>query len=164
MNASLAFGAGLALGVLPGAAGAFELRGGLGGGTLGATLGVRYLPARFVSVEGRGVDVQALGFRLAGTVLPLPALGLSVGLDADWLRGSGSVGVANPVTDSAWALAPSLELELIPFRTKHLAVEFAAEGRFALARPRFEVRGFRTVWQVPEWGMLAVARGVWRFP
>ncbi len=164
LRGSAAIGAGLALGVLPGVAGAFEVRAGLAVGPVGASLAGRYLPARFVSDEGRGVDIRGIGFRLAGSYELIPELVLSAGLDADWLSGSGITGIATPQTDSAWAVAPSLELALIPFRTNHLAVEVAVEGRVALQRPTFEVTGFRQVYEVPQLGMFGLARGVWRFP
>jgi hypothetical protein len=161
---SAAIGAGLALGVLPGAAGAFEVRGGLANGRFGASLAARYLPPRFVEAEGRGVDIQGLGFRLAASFELIPELVLSAGVDADWLSGSGITGITRPQTDSAWAVAPSLELALIPFQTAHLALELAVEGRLAMQRPTFEVTGFRPVYELPNWGMFALARGVWRFP
>jgi hypothetical protein len=164
LRGSVAIGAGLALGVLPGAAGAFELRGGLSSGRFGAVLAGRYLPARFVETGGRGVDIQGVGLRLAGSFRLLPELSVSAGVDADWLSGSGSTGIASPQTDSAWAVAPSLELAVIPLQTKDLAIEIAAEGRLALQRPTFEVTGFRQVYEMPSLGMFALARGVWRFP
>jgi hypothetical protein len=164
LRGSAAVGAGIALGVLPGLSGAFELRGGLSVGPFGASLAGRYLPARSASAEGRSVDIQGVGFRLAGSVELGSAVVLSAGVDADWLSGSGSTGVAVPRTDSAWAVSPSLELALIPFRTEHLAIEMAVEGRLALQRPAFEVTGFREVYEVPSLGMFALARGVWRFP
>jgi hypothetical protein len=164
LRGSVAIGAGLALGVLPGVAGAFELRGGLSSGRFGAVLAGRYLPARFVEAEGRGVDIQGVGLRVAGSFQVLPPLIVSAGVDADWLSGRGTTGIASPETDSAWAVAPSMELALIPIQTKDLAIEVAVEGRLALQRPRFEVTGFRQVYEVPDWGMFALARGVWRFP
>lgn len=164
LQPTLALGAGLALGVVPNADAAFELRAGLMRGLLGASLAVRYLPPRFVSTEGRGVDIQGLGFRLAGVVTPWPALALSAGLDADWLSGTGTSGIDKPSTDSAWTLAPSLEAALIPFKNNHLALELAVEGRLALQRPHFEVTGFRQVYEVPRFGLFALARGSWRFP
>jgi hypothetical protein len=162
--ASVALGTGLALGVVPGADAAFELRGGVSRGPFGGSFAARYLPARFVSSDGRGVDIQGVGFRLAGVVSPVRILALSAGLDADWLSGSGRTGIDKPSSDSAWTLAPSLEAALIPFETRHLALELALEGRLALQRPHFEVTGFRQVYEVPPWGMFAFARGGWRFP
>jgi hypothetical protein len=164
LRGSAAVGAGVALGVLPGVSGAFELRGGLSMGRFGASFAARYLPARSASAEGRSVDIQGVGLRLAGSFALGPAVVLSAGVDADWLSGIGSTGVAAPRTDSAWAVAPSLEFALIPFRTEHLAVEAAIEGRLALQRPTFEVTGFREVYEVPSLGMFGLARGVWRFP
>jgi hypothetical protein len=100
---------------------------------------------------------------MAGVVRPWRWFTGSLGLEVDRLSGRGTSGVSNPTTDSAWTLAPSLELALIPLQNKHLALELAAAGRVALIRPVFEVNGFRELYQVPSLGMTAVARGVLRF-
>jgi hypothetical protein len=163
LEGDLAAGVGMAAGVVPNVTGALELRGGVRDGVLGASLGVRYFPARFVAVEGRGVDVWGLGLRGAAVLAPLPVLDLSLGLDADRLSGHGS-GVSKPEHDFAWTLAPSAELAVIPFRNKHLALEVAAEGRYALVRPVFVVTGFQELYRVPSWGMVLVLRGAWHFP
>jgi len=164
LEGNLAAGVGVAAGVVPNVTGAVELRGGVLAGLFGASLGVRYFPARFVAVEGRGVEVWGLGLRGAAVVAPLSVLRVSVGLDADHLSGRGSGAITRPGRDSAWTVAPSAELAGIPFRTEHLALEVAAEGRYALARPVFVVTGFQDLYRVPSWGMLLVLRGAWRFP
>lgn len=159
----LAVGVGVTAGVMPGASAAFELRGGVLGELFGASVGVRYFPPRFLAVDGRGVDIWGLGVRAAAVVAPVPALHLSLGLDADRLSGRGS-GVATPERASAWTVAPSAELAVIPFQNKHLSLELAAEGRLALVRPVFVVTGFQELYRVPNWGGWLVLRGVWRFP
>jgi hypothetical protein len=164
LRPELGLGVGAAAGVVPGVAGTFEIRGGVATDKLGLTLGVRYFPARSVDVQGRGAEIQGFGLRLAGVVKPLPALAASLGLDADWLFGRGDAGIAVPGADSAWTLAPSAELAVIPLRTERLALELAAEGRLALIRPTFEVTGFRDLYQVPPWGGALLVRGAWRFP
>lgn len=163
LQGNLAAGVGVAAGVVPNVTGALELRGGVFAGLFGASLGVRYFPARFVAVEGRGVDVWGLGLRGAAVVAPLPYLDVSLGLDADRLSGHGS-GVSKPASAAAWTLAPSAELALIPFKNKHLDLEVAAEARYALSRPVFVVTGFQDLYRVPSWGMVLVLRGAWRFP
>jgi hypothetical protein len=163
LEGNLAAGVGVAAGVVPNVTGALELRGGLLAGLFGASVGARYFPARFVAVEGRGVEVWGLGLRGAVVMAPLPRLDLSLGLDADRLSGRGH-GVTRPARDSAWALAPSAELATIPFKNEHLSIELAAEVRYALVRPVFLVTGFQDLYQVPSWGMVLVLRGAWHFP
>ncbi len=163
LHGNLAAGVGVAAGFVPGVTGALELRGGLLGERFGASLGLRYFPSRFVAVEGRGVDVWGLGVRAAAVVAPWPAVDFSLGLDVDRLSGRGS-NVTRPERDSAWTLAPSAEVALIPLRNKHLTLELAAEGRLALERPVFVVTGFQDLYRVPSWGMVLVLRGAWHFP
>jgi hypothetical protein len=164
LRGSAAVGAGIALGVVPGTDLAVELRGELWKGMWGLGLAARYFPPRFVSTEGRGADIQAFGLRGAAAASPTPWLALSAGVDVDRLSGSGASDLDPPATGSAWSVAPSLELSLIPFRTKHLALELSAEGRVALMRATFEVRGFGTIYRVPPFGFVSLGRGVWRFP
>jgi hypothetical protein len=164
LGGSVSGGAGLALGVLPEAAAVFEVRGTFLVERFGVSLSGKYLPPRFVSAEGRGADIHAFGLRGALGLRPVDLLWISAGLDADLLVGEGVSGLATTYEDSAWTLAPSLELALIPINTRHLALEIALQGRFAVQRPVFEVTGFRELYQVPPWGMLSVARGVFHFP
>jgi hypothetical protein len=157
-------GAGVALGVLPGTAGMVDLRAGLVHERWGVTLAGRYyFPEQTATVEGRSAEISGFGLRAAGVALPWPWLSGSLGFDVDRLSGRGTSGVSNPTTDSAWTLAPSLEIALIPLQNEHLALELAAAGRVALVRPVFEVNGFRELYQVPSFGMTALARGVFRF-
>ncbi|HTQ07882.1 MAG TPA: hypothetical protein VMI54_28715 [Polyangiaceae bacterium] len=160
---NVAAGVGLAAGVVPDVTAAFEVRGEVLGELAGASLGVRYFPTRSAAVEGRRADVWGVGLRGAAVVRPVPALNLSLGLDADRLSGRGS-GVTKPERDSAWTLAPSAELAIIPIRNRHLSLEVAAEGRLALVRPVFVVTGFQDLYRVPSWGMVLVLRGAWHFP
>jgi hypothetical protein len=164
LRPEVAAGAGLALGVVPGPVGTFELRAGMAMESLGFSAAARYFPAHSVQVEGRSADVRGIGFRFAGLYRPWPAVSVSLGFDADWLHGSGQApGIALPSTDSAWTLAPSAELAVIPIRFKGLSVELAAEGRVAVLRPRFEVTGFGELYRVPTFGGVLLARSVWRF-
>ena len=160
----LAVGVGIAVGVVPSATPAAELRGGVSRGHWGATLAGRYFAPQSVTVDGRSADIRAFGVRAAGVVAPTRWLSVSVGLDVELLVGRGGGGVALPATDSAWTLAPSAELTVIPIQNEHLALELAAAGRVALVRPVFEVGGFGELYRVPSLGMAAFARGVWRFP
>ncbi|HEY3495185.1 MAG TPA: hypothetical protein VGK73_10885 [Polyangiaceae bacterium] len=163
VGGSLSGGVGLALGVLPEPALVLELRGAVLVGMFGFSLSGKYLPPRVVAEDGREVDIHAFGLRPALLVTPIEQFSLSAGVDIDLLAGAARGGIATPGEDSAWTVAPSLELALIPINTKHLALEVALQGRFAVQRPVFEVTGFGEVYQVPPLGMLAVARGVWHF-
>jgi hypothetical protein len=142
----------------------FELRGAFLVGMFGASASAKYFAPRFVSSAGRGADIQGFGLRAAGSIRPIDPLMLSVGFDADLLFGEGSAGITDTDTDSAWTFAPSLELAVIPINTRHLALEIALQGRYAIQQPVFEVTGFGELYQVPPLGMLSLARGVWHFP
>lgn len=164
MRGSVSLGAGAALGVVPGAAAMLELRAGLDLGRWGISLAGNFLPAKHATQDGRGVDVLAVGGRLAGGVRPVRPLMLSAGIELDWLQGTGDAGISERRTDSAWSVAPSLELAVIPFETNHLHIELAAQGRLALLRPRFVVTGFRDVYRVPSFGGAGLVRGAFTFP
>ncbi len=161
---SLSLGAGAALGVLPGAAAVLELRAALEVDAWGFSLGGRFLPPTHASQQGRGVDVIAAGARIAGMLKPVRPLIVSAGVELDWLQGTGDAGISERLTDTAWSVAPSLELALIPFESRHLRIEVAAQGRLALLRPRFVVTGFRDVYRVPNFGGAGLVRGVFTFP
>jgi hypothetical protein len=164
VHGELALGAGAVLGVLPGTAGIAELRGAVFRNAWGLSFAGRYyFPEKGVTVEGRSADISGFGLRAAGVLSPLPWLACSLGVDVDRLSGRGSSGVSNPTTDSAWTLAPSAEVALIPLQNANLALELAAAGRVAIVRPTFEVSGFRDLYRVPSLGMAALARGVFRF-
>jgi len=161
---SVAAGGGLAVGVLPGATGVVELRGGLARGRFGATLGAQYFFPKDASAEGRSATLQGVGVRAAATFAPVPLVAVSAGLSTDWLVGRGDAGISSPVQDSAWALAPSLELALTPAVTRSLALELGVAGQLNLLRPTFEVTGFREIYQMPLASLLIVGRGVFHFP
>jgi len=162
-RATASAGAGVAVGVVPNATAAFEAR--LGGelGAFGALLGGRYFVPRYVEVEGRGVDIHGFGLELALRFEPIDLLAVSAGFFADVLVGEGVTGIELPLGDSAWTLGPSLEIAVIPINTRHLSVELALSGRVAVQRPVFEVTGFGQVYQVPRFGLVSVARGVFHF-
>jgi hypothetical protein len=164
VGGSLSAGAGFAAGVVPAATGVLELRAALLVEQFGVSVSGKYLLPRSVSSEGRGADIHAFGVRGAVGFRPLTLLWISAGLDADLLVGKGTSGIALPDRDSAWTLAPSLELALVPLNTRHWALEIALQGRYAVQRPVFEVTGFKELYQVPPWGVLSVVRGVWSFP
>jgi hypothetical protein len=160
----LAGGAGVALGVLPGATAAFEVRGGASMGAFGLSLAGNFYFPKSVEAEGRSAKILGVGGRLAASYAVVPAFSVALGLEADWLVGNGRAGIALPDEDSAWALAPTLELTLIPLRTKQMSLELGAVGRVNAARPVFEVTGFGEIYQVPRFGLLAQARAVFHFP
>jgi hypothetical protein len=164
IETSIAAGTAAALGLLPGASLALELRGGISAGALGALVTARYYAPSSTAASGRTVVIQGAGLRAAAAFSPSRLVELSLGVAADWLVGQGRAGIADPRQDSAWALAPSLELALVPLRSSSFSLELAAEGRWNLERPVFEVTGFREVYTVPEVGLLTGARGVWHFP
>lgn len=159
----LALGGGIALGGVPAATPAAELRGGLAHGAWGATLAARYFAPQTATAEGRTANIRGYGLRAAALSTPTTWLALSLGLDVELLVGRGGNGVALPATDSAWTLAPSAEVAIIPIQNRHLALELAASARVALVRPIFEVGGFGELYRVPSFGMAALARGVWHF-
>jgi hypothetical protein len=164
VRGTVALGSGVALGVVPGPTAAFEARVGGTIGGFGASLAFRHFVPRYVAVGGRGADIGGYGLRFAAVYAPRPWLSGSLGLDADWLVGRGRVGIAVPLEDSAWTLAPSLELAVAPVATRHWSVELAAAGRYAVVRPVFEVTGFGQIFRPPGGSLFAVARGVFHFP
>ena len=163
LRGSLAAGAGVAVGVVPKAAPAFELRAAAHLGIWAASLSGHYfLPARATS-EGRTVDIQGVGARLAGRVTPHHLVALSLGLEADWLEGHGGAGISSPTNDSAWTVAPLAEVALVPWQNDNFSFEIAGLGRIAVLRPVFEVTGYGTVYEVPRLGFVGSARGAWHF-
>ena len=164
LHGGVSLGSGVALGVLPGAALVLELRASLEHELWGLSVAGKFLPTKHASLEGRGVDLVAAGTRVAGLLRPVRPFIASAGVDLDWLEGTGDTGVSDRRTDAAWGLAPSLELAGIPFESRHLRIELAAQGRVALLRPRFVVTGFRDVYQVPRFGGAGLVRGAFTFP
>jgi hypothetical protein len=163
LGGSIAVGGGLALAVLPGATGVVEVRGGLASGRFGATLGAQYFTPREASSSGRSAELQGVGVRAAASFAPTPLLTASVGLSADWLVGRGSAELSSPVQDSAWALAPSLELALTPRLTRSVSLELGLAGQANLQRATFEVTGFGAIYQMPAASLTLLARGVLHF-
>lgn len=159
-------GVGVAItdGVIPGVGVALEVSGSIEPEPLGAALAVRYWPRSSTERAGRRVDVAAFGARLAGLVRLAPVVHLAAGLDVAVLRGTGAAGVADRSTDSAWHVAPLVELDAIPWSAGGLRVEVGVSGRVALARPRFIVTNFGEVYRAPSAGADAIIRGVWLFP
>lgn len=164
VRGSLALGAGVGLGVVPSVVPVVELRAGAHLGRWAATLSGQYFPPSTATSEGRSVEIQGAGARLAGRVTPHRLLALSLGLEADWLHGHGEGDIPSPTNDSAWAVAPFAEVALVPWQTRHFSFEIAALGRMALLRPVFEVTGYGTVYEVPRLGFVGSARGAWHFP
>lgn len=110
--------------------------------------------------EGRGVEVRAYGGRAAVLYRPLGFARLSAGVEAHLLVGRGT-GVATPLSDAAWCLAPSLELAAILLDIDSFRLELGIEGRWALLRPRFEIEGVEgDVYRVPAVGGVGIFRGV----
>lgn len=164
LRGNVAVGAGVALGVLQGATGTLEVRGGITSGHFGGSVAAQYFLPREASTGGRSADLQGIGMRAAASFLPVPIVAVSVGMSADWLVGRGSAGIASPVQDSAWALAPSLELALTPRLTPSISLELGVAGQVNLLRPSFEVTGFREIYQMPPASLLILARGAFHFP
>lgn len=164
LRGSVAAGAGIGLGVAPNAAPVFELRAAAHFNRWAATLSGHYFPPSVATSEGRRVEIQGAGARLAGRVAPHRLVALSLGLEADWLHGEGGGDISSPTKDSAWAVAPLAEVALVPWQNRHFSFEIAALGRVALLRPVFEVTGYGTVYEVPRLGFVGSARGAWHFP
>jgi len=164
LRGTVAVGGGLAVGVLPGATGVVEVRGGITSGRFGGSFGAQYFTPREATTAGRSAELQGLGLRAAASFAPHPLVAVSVGMSADWLVGRGSAELTSPVQDSAWALAPSLELALTPRLTRAFSLELGVTGQANLQRATFEVTGFGEIYQMPRASLLAVARGVFHFP
>lgn len=157
-------GAGVAFGVVPGASAAFELyAAGVFEGRWGFSVGGRYLTPRDARKDRREVEIHAWGGRVAGLFLPVPRLKLTAGLEADWLPAEGRGIAGGAGSDSAWSLAPFVEVAASPWTSGHMRLELALQGQAAIVRPRFIVTGFGDVYRVPPAGGAGVLRGVWHF-
>lgn len=124
---------------------------------------VRYWPRRSETREGRGVDISALGVRIAGLYRVASALNLIAGIEVNRLVGEGTEGVSGRNTDAVWHWAPTLGFSLITWDISDLRLEIGAAGRLSVLRPRFVVTGFGDVYRVPALGADAIIRGVWLF-
>jgi hypothetical protein len=156
-------GLGVSGGVLPGFSALFDLGARLGPSPWGVELSLRYWPRRSESREGRGLEVSALGGRVAALLRVVPVLDVLAGLELNRLTGEGSGSVRGGSSDSAWQLAPTLGVNLIAWNIRHLRLEMGAAGRISALRPRFVVTGFGDLYRVPVLGADAIIRGVWLF-
>jgi hypothetical protein len=157
-------GLGVSAGVLPDLGGALELGARVEVLPWAVALSFRYWPERSGSREGRGLDVSALGGRLAALLRVVPALNVLAGVELNRLEGAGAESVRGRNTAAAWQLAPTLGLSLITWDIGYLRLEIGAAGRVSLVRPRFVVTGFGDLYRVPPFGADAIIRGVWLFP
>jgi hypothetical protein len=140
-----------------------ELRASLEPRPLGLAIAARFWPRETASREGRQVDVSAAGGRALGLIRLAPAVQLAAGLEINRLSGTGSATVSGRVADSAWQVAPTLELTAIPWNVGNLRLELAVSGRVSAVRPVFVITGFGDVYQVPTFGADAIIRVVWLF-
>jgi hypothetical protein len=160
----LGLAAGVNAGLLPRPALELRLDGRLRWGAWGAALAARYLnlSAR-QDAQGRGVEVRAVGGRVAALYQPLPVCELALGVSADLLLGTG-LGTPASRSDSAWALGPSAGISLYPLRRRLLWVGFGLEGQLDVVRPRFEILHYQSeVFRVPLWSGSAFFRVAHRF-
>lgn len=156
-------GAGIAFGVLPSPAPRFELSAGIERGAFGALLALQYLmPEEKRAGDGHGVRAWALGARAAATFAPVELLRLGAGVEIDRLRGTG-LGSQSPDSDSVWMVAPLVEAALVPLQSGPLRLELGLDAHYAVLRPRFEILGYGTVFQVARFGGSAFARVGWQF-
>jgi hypothetical protein len=160
----LDLGAGVSGGVLPGLGAVLELGARLEDLPAGLELSFRYWPQRSGGRDGRGLDVSALGARVAALLRVAPALNVLAGVELTRLEGEGSASLPGRTSDSAWHLAPTLGVNLIAWDIRYLRLEIGAAGRLSLLRPRFVVTGFGDLYRVPVLGADAIIRGVWLFP
>jgi hypothetical protein len=160
----LALGLGVSGGVLPDLGGALELDARAEILPWALELSFRYWPERSSSREGRGVDVSALGGRVAALLRVAPALNVLAGLELNRLEGAGAESVRGRNTAAAWQVAPTLGFSLITWDIGYLRLEVGATGRVSILRPRFVVTGFGDLYRVPVLGADAIIRGVWLFP
>lgn len=166
-HAFVGIGAGAAVGLLPGLAFVAEVTGAVAMDQWGVLLAFQYLPgSEAKEPSGHGVEVEALGARAAVLFQPAEVLRIAAGLEAHRLEGSGLGAPTTTTTfsDVVWSVAPAAELAGILLRVDQLAVELAAQGRWAVVRPRFEISGFGEVYQVPRFGGAGLLRGVLHFP
>jgi hypothetical protein len=154
----LGAGGGAIVGLVPAVAPVIELSGLVERSQWGALLSLRHATLTESEAQaGRGVEVRAFGGRAGVTYHPVEFGRLSLGVEADFMVGRGT-GVTTPLSDTAWSLAPSLELAAIPLQIEGLRLELAVQGRVALLRPRFQVEGVGDVYRVPQFGAAGLLR------
>ena len=163
-HAFVGIGAGATVGLLPGLAFVAEGTGAVAMDKWGVLLAFQYLPgSEAKEPSGYGVDVQALGARAAVLFQPVEVLRIAAGLEAHRLEGTG-LGAPDTFSDVVWSVAPAAELAGILLRVDQLGIEVAAQGRWAVVRPRFEITGTGEVYRVPRFGGAGLLRGVLHFP
>jgi hypothetical protein len=160
---SLQLGAGVSSGIVPGLTPPLLAGASLEPAPFGAALSLRYALPGDEQREGRAVDVDSLGVRVEGLYRVVPALELALGVEADWLHGSGARGVSGRQASSVWRFAPTLGLSVIPWPDAQPRLELGLSAQLALVRPRFVVEGFGDVYRVPVAGVDAIIRGAWLF-
>jgi hypothetical protein len=156
-------GVGLTSGVVPGLG--LTLLGGasLEPSPFGASLSLRYALPQDEQSEGRAVEVDSIGLRGELLYRFVPVLELALGVEADWLHGTGAPGVSARQSSSVWRVAPTLGLSLIPWPDAQPRLELGVSAQLALVRPRFVVEGFGDLYRVPLAGVDAIIRGAWLF-
>ncbi|MET0413891.1 MAG: hypothetical protein ABW217_21455, partial [Polyangiaceae bacterium] len=108
-------GVGLASGVVPGLGLTLLAGASLEPAPLGASLSLRYALPQDEQSEGRAVDVDSIGLRGELLYRFVPVLELGLGVEADWLHGTGAPGVSARQSSSVWRVAPTLGLSVIPW-------------------------------------------------
>src|SRR5262249_31792286 len=113
--------------------------------------------------DGRGVDIEGFGGRLVALYEPFAVLRFGVGaaLDSQHGRGVGPGVMGSAGTGARVALIA--EVEARPLTLRQLWVAAALSGEFALARPSFEITGYRSVYRVPSLAGALVLRIGWQF-
>lgn len=163
LRLSLALGGGAIVGAQPQLAPIAELSAALSYGSLGVSLGGRYLFESRASRGGRAVDIDGIGGRLTALYEPIAVLRFAAGVALDFQQGQGvGAGVTgNGGTGTRVALVAEAEVRPLTFGQLWLAA--ALSGEFALARPSFEITGYGTVYRVPSLAGALVLRLGWEF-
>jgi hypothetical protein len=156
-------GAGVASGVVPGLGLTLLAGASLETAAFGASLSLRYALPQEEQSQGRAVDVDSIGLRADVLYRFVPVLELALGVEADWLHGTGAPGVSARQSSSAWRIAPTLGLSAIPWPEAQPRLELGVSAQLALIRPRFVVEGFGDLYRVPLVGVDAIIRGAWLF-
>lgn len=160
---TLQLGAGVASGIVPGLGPTLLAAATLEPAPLGAALSLRYALPQDEQTEGRTVDVDSIGLRGELLYRFVPVLELALGVEADWLHGTGAPGVSARQSSSVWRVAPTLGLSAIPWPDAQPRLELGVSAQLAVVRPRFVVEGFGDLYRVPLAGVDAIIRGAWLF-
>jgi hypothetical protein len=116
--------------------------------SFGVHSSLRWLPARGErDAHGRGVEVAAIGARVAGYYAPTRSLALELGVGVYHLNGTG-LGSAQNVSAGLWTVGPLVGLWFTPLRWGSVFLAVGAEGQLALSRPSFEITGYAKVFRV----------------